>query len=109
MKRLNGIDIARGIAIFFLVSMHVRYWPITRVYAMFDMALFFFISGYVFNGNKKVLPFVWGNVNTQGIWAFLHCALGIGIPLTLKLGFDKVKCLLVRNKVWMHGHLTEIN
>lgn len=75
MKRLNRIDIARGIAIFFLVSMHVRYWPITRVYAMFDMALFFFISGYVFNGNKKVLPFVWGKIKRLYIPFVIGCGI----------------------------------
>ncbi len=53
MKRLNELDIARGIAIFFLVSMHTRWWDVTRVYATFNMALFFFISGYTFSGGGE--------------------------------------------------------
>lgn len=61
-ERKNSIDIARGIAIFFLVSMHVRYWMVTKVYAAFDMALFFFISGYLIKDNQDVLRFFIGKV-----------------------------------------------
>lgn len=74
MKRLNELDIARGIAIFFLVSMHTRWWPITRIYACFDMALFFFISGYMFNGEKKVIQFVKDKIKRLYLtFVFIEC------------------------------------
>ncbi len=40
----------------------------------------------------------WGNVNTQGIWAYVYCFLGIGVPILLQYIFLKIKQALARKK-----------
>lgn len=52
-KRLNVIDVAKGIGIIFVVFAHVNYTPeiLVLIYS-FHMPLFFLISGMLFNKSK---------------------------------------------------------
>lgn len=52
-KRLNVIDVAKGIGIILVVFAHVNYQPnlLTMIYS-FHMPLFFIISGILFDKNK---------------------------------------------------------
>lgn len=52
-KRLNVIDVAKGIGIFLVIFAHVNYQPelLTMIYS-FHMPLFFIISGILFDKNK---------------------------------------------------------
>lgn len=56
-KRLEYIDIAKGIGIFLVVLGHTRY-PYTRdIIYSFHMPLFFFLSGYLFTLEKLEVSF----------------------------------------------------
>lgn len=47
-KRDKKIDFVKGIAIFFMVMGHAR-GPGSHLIALFNMSVFFMISGYLFN------------------------------------------------------------
>lgn len=52
-KRLNTIDIIKGIGIFFVVFAHVNYTPALLVVIYgFHMPLFFIVSGFLFDKEK---------------------------------------------------------
>lgn len=51
MKRIEWIDIARGIGIILVILGHIGIGKIGKFIYSFHIPLFFFLSGYCFSGN----------------------------------------------------------
>lgn len=92
-KRIESLDIAKGIGIFLVVFGHflnMHSYPGIIIYS-FHMPLFFFISGMCFNACKYVAfnsvfisrlkTILWPCICFTAIVSILQCAL-IGIPLS---------------------------
>lgn len=52
-KRIEYIDFIKGICIFLMVLGHTRS-PFTSFIYLFHMAVFFMVTGYLWNGDKYV-------------------------------------------------------
>ena len=57
-KRMEWIDISKGIGIILVVASHVFGGAVSRYSAWFFMPLFFFISGFLYKGPTPVRPFL---------------------------------------------------
>lgn len=63
MERNYTFDIAKALGIIFLVSSHAYWWPITRVFTTFYIALFCFITGYFLKiKERKLTEYILGKV-----------------------------------------------
>lgn len=63
VERNDTFDIAKALGIIFLVSSHAYWWPITRVFSTFYIALFCFITGYFLKiKERKLLEYTLGKV-----------------------------------------------
>ena len=62
-KRIEYIDIAKGLGIIFVVWGHTGFWGSIQV-NLFHMSLFFFISGLTFNVNKSVRNMIIGKLKS---------------------------------------------
>lgn len=58
MKRINWIDMAKGLAIVCVVLGHSGYSTIELFVNSFHMPLFFIIAGYTFNSKKDASSFI---------------------------------------------------
>lgn len=79
MNRIVWVDWAKAIGIVTVVMGHSSYLcpDIVNVIFLFHMPLFFFISGYLFNVNKKLCEITKNNLNTLIIPFLLFNTIGL--------------------------------
>lgn len=78
MQRIQWIDVAKGWGIVFLIYGHITNDLLSKWIYTFHIPLFFFLSGYVFNPNKKFPEFLISKTKS-----LLLPYLTLGIPLIL--------------------------
>ncbi len=80
MKRIDHIDILRGIGILYMLIGHIGFGPEMDIYLhAFHMPLFFFLSGYLFSFPDDLNLYVQKKVKSLLVpyfsFAFLYLAL----------------------------------
>ena len=75
-KRIEWIDIARGLGIIFTIYGHQGFDLLTSWIYSFHMPLFFFLSGYLFSGETDVITFLKKKIKSLIIPYFF-----LGIPM----------------------------
>ena len=91
--RIRWIDNARGICVFCVILAHCKleHTYLQMIYTPFFLALFFFLSGYLFNCHKDIKTDILKLVRNLIIPYFLLCFLLVFI------GLDNWKALLNGN------------
>lgn len=107
VKRLDWIDMTKGLAIILVLLVHLNFNTYSVVWiGSFIVTLFFIVSGFLFSEGKSFKDFLYKRIKTLIIPYFL-----LGIPLTISFtiyshfkynaGFDfleNFKCLLIQNR-----------
>lgn len=78
MKRIEWIDLAKGIGIIFLIYGHIADDYLTMWIYSFHIPLFFFISGYLFNPQKSAKEFFFSKCK-----GLLIPYIFLGLPMIL--------------------------
>ena len=82
--RIRWIDNARGICVFCVLLAHCKleHTYLQMIYTPFFLALFFFLSGYLFNCHKDIKTDILKLVRNLIIPYFLLCFLLVFIGIT---------------------------
>lgn len=84
-KRIEWVDIAKGIGIILVVLGHCLNidTPVFHIIFMFHMPLFFILGGYVFNNKKRFQVFMCKKIQTLVIPFFCFYLMGLVVTLII--------------------------
>lgn len=102
-KRVQYIDIARGIAILCIILGHQGISDVNRVVFTFHVPIFFFITGYFINDKLGIKDFIKNRVRTLLVPYALMCVLMI--VLATFLAWYREKDVLVTIQEWVFASL----
>ena len=105
MKRLDSIDIAKGIGILLVVWAHAS-GPFSSYIYQFHMPLFFLISGYLFNDKSTIKNFIVKKIKTLYIpfvfwnlcFTILKACVGIHVYTVGSFAKEAINIILTLNK-----------
>ena len=104
-KRIEYIDIARGISIICVVLGHLGLFQINRVVFTFHIPIFYFITGYFINTKYSMNEFIKNKISTLLVPYFVTCLLIIVLGALKGLYINGIDGALYNILYWISASI----
>lgn len=104
-KRIDSIDVARGIAIICIILGHLGIYNINRVVFTFHVPIFFLISGYFINDKQNVISFIKKRFRTLIVPYYFTCLVMIIVATIMSWYYNGTTTIIQTIKDWLIASL----